>query len=542
MSSDPYVECVGFPNVDNRLAAYFSGFAPFQEAGSWIATSCRDGISLVAYSDLEVQEIQRLLSLTHNRWARVPRMYIVLRILGELPLLDKLIEYGCTDYWFPVSRTDLPSFVGSQIKTKIIDMQPLILSKGMNLEKGKNGRHAYFAVGEPLPFEVKAILGTGRFSQVEKVLSLISYKEYARKLIARRALFMTTATTMASYETELEVLKRLEHIHIVDFVGSYTDPDFVSIIMSPVADCDLASFFELASSSAEHKSLLRTFFGCLATGLAYLHDSRVRHKDIKPSNILVKNGNVMLADFGLSRDSQDKSQSISMGLTALTPAYCAPEVAAFMPRHYSSDIWSLGCVFLEMVGILKGKTLKNMKDFFGSRGSRVPHVLGNAAGCKQWSTLLPKVPGVEDNAPLEWVQKMLRKKVALRPSAMVIAFQATQSARFSGICCRSRTILRNAESNMDMLSEPSDAISKGTQDVLTVTTSAESMEQTMPTPLSRSGPEQPSPAAIEKAKDMLLTSWLWHAAKRGNTNDVIELLTKGAHCGDSTTKGSTAAH
>ena len=52
--------------------------------------------------------------------------------------------------------------------------------------------------------------------------------------------------------------------------------------MSPVADGNLEEFLGREYISPENRSFLRTFYGCLANALRYLHENRVRHKDIKP--------------------------------------------------------------------------------------------------------------------------------------------------------------------------------------------------------------------------------------------------------------------
>lgn len=58
--------------------------------------------------------------------------------------------------------------------------------------------------------------------------------------------------------------------------------------------------------------------GCLSGGLAYLHGQQIKHKDIKPANILVNNGSVLLMDFGLSTDFSNSGISTSYGPTGLT--------------------------------------------------------------------------------------------------------------------------------------------------------------------------------------------------------------------------------
>jgi serine/threonine protein kinase len=85
-------------------------------------------------------------------------------------------------------------------------------------------------------------------------------------------------------------------------MGSYTDPKYFALLMSPVADYDLASYMAEAVNSVDKESLLRTFFGCLCNGLQYLHQSQIRHRDVKPQNILVKGSTVLLTDFGISLD------------------------------------------------------------------------------------------------------------------------------------------------------------------------------------------------------------------------------------------------
>jgi serine/threonine protein kinase len=90
-------------------------------------------------------------------------------------------------------------------------------------------------------------------------------------------------------------------------------------------------------------------FGCLSHGLEFLHTHKVRHKDIKPRNILVHKGPVIFTDFGDCLDySTDTGGTTTGRPDNLTRRYCAPEVIAWDRRYERSDIFSLGCVFLEI--------------------------------------------------------------------------------------------------------------------------------------------------------------------------------------------------
>ncbi len=72
--------------------------------------------------------------------------------------------------------------------------------------------------------------------------------------------------------------------------------------MSPVADYNLVEFCKFVPDNDRLLDMLRRFYGCLATALRYLHGSKIRYKDIKLENILVKGESVCLTDSGISLD------------------------------------------------------------------------------------------------------------------------------------------------------------------------------------------------------------------------------------------------
>jgi serine/threonine protein kinase len=148
---------------------------------------------------------------------------------------------------------------------------------------------------------------------------LISFKEYARKRVLCSAAFRgRRKEDVTQFVAEIEILKRLKHHHVVEFVGSYTDAKYIGLIMTPIAEGDLTSY--LANATPEKYPELRTFFGCLAAGLEFLHQNNVRHKDIKPGNILVNSGQVLFTDFGLSLDFTNASGSTTMSMVnGMTP-------------------------------------------------------------------------------------------------------------------------------------------------------------------------------------------------------------------------------
>jgi serine/threonine protein kinase len=79
---------------------------------------------------------------------------------------------------------------------------------------------------DDVPLKKLAVLGRGGSGVVEKVVSTVSGKEYARKLLPRGQNFQKNKDILQKFEKELATLKRLSHIHIVQLGGSYTDPKY----------------------------------------------------------------------------------------------------------------------------------------------------------------------------------------------------------------------------------------------------------------------------------------------------------------------------
>jgi TolB-like protein len=88
-----------------------------------------------------------------------------------------------------------------------------------------------------------------------------------------------------------------------------------------------------------------------AQALQYSHEHDVLHRDIKPENLLLtRDGNTLVADFGVARALASEEALTQTGLTVGTPAYMSPEQAAGERQlDARSDIYSLGCVLYEML-------------------------------------------------------------------------------------------------------------------------------------------------------------------------------------------------
>ncbi|KAI9884759.1 MAG: hypothetical protein M1823_003469, partial [Watsoniomyces obsoletus] len=417
--------------IEQAIAALFP--PPFENGKT---------ISLDHFDDEKFQRISELLKLLgKNEWSLRPRTYAVLRMIRRVDVMSAFVVEGLYDISLPYSERTLPDSLNSAAaRTKFLDLQPLVLTaKVADLENGSGG-HTYFTSDASAHFERIKILGSGGFGEVDHVWSRLSMNEYARKRIPRGRSFKKDKAAIASFEQELATLKRLSHRHLVKFIGSYTDPKYVSILMSPVAESNLAEYLQVNPFPEGRTSVLRSFYGCLASALLYLHDNQIRHKDIKPANILHHNDTVLLTDFGTALDWSEVGQSTTRSRpAALSVPYCAPEVANWEKRNSSSDIWSLGCVFIEMETVVKGETIDSMHRFFQDHGTHQRFIRNNAEATRLWlERLRGHSESAAHNEPLRWIADMVR----VNPFERLTARQILNRIRavdppgtFCGQCC-----------------------------------------------------------------------------------------------------------
>ena len=180
-----------------------------------------------------------------------------------------------------------------------------------------------------LPFDLVKNLGQGHSANVEMIRHRYSGDVYARKVFR---LAGSKAARLAIFRNEIEIIRRLaQHHHIIRVFATYILKRETGLILSPVAsqgdlECFLEDFRDGECGGAGWLTLMSAF-GCLASGLSFIHTQRVRHKDIKPRNILIHENTVIYTDFGYSLDHSAATGSTTTGRPeAFTRKYCAPEI------------------------------------------------------------------------------------------------------------------------------------------------------------------------------------------------------------------------
>ena len=265
-----------------------------------------------------------------------------------------------------------------------------------------DGEHITIAEEEPLPLKHINEYGKGSYGSVTRNQHAFTDMFYACKV-------QISVEARAHLLREIARLKKLGHRHIVQFAKSYQRGNSYGILLKPAATTDLKKLldryrrngldFDRDSGDRRrdrvvYRPILLTVFGCLSRGLAHIHGCNIRHKDIKPSNILYEKAfgsnpaRFLWADFGLAHDfsNSGNSKTTSKSRHRYSPRYAAPEIMEeFEARKArgelededsdddydgdapeqsrgepgnaighgrSSDIYSFGIVFLEILSYL----------------------------------------------------------------------------------------------------------------------------------------------------------------------------------------------
>ncbi|XP_062519677.1 cyclin-dependent kinase 2-like [Corticium candelabrum] len=195
-----------------------------------------------------------------------------------------------------------------------------------------------------------------RFQKLEKVgegTYGVVYKAKEKKtgeLVALKKIRLDTETegVPSTAIREISLLKELKHHSIVRLKDVMHSQKKLYLIFEYL-DQDLKKFMDSAYSLNITEDLVKSYMHQLLQGIAFCHGHRVLHRDLKPQNLLIdKEGRIKLADFGLARAFGVPVRSYTHEVVTLW--YRAPEILLGC-RYYATsvDIWSIGCIFAEML-------------------------------------------------------------------------------------------------------------------------------------------------------------------------------------------------
>ncbi|OAA53436.1 MAPKK kinase [Cordyceps fumosorosea ARSEF 2679] len=204
-----------------------------------------------------------------------------------------------------------------------------------------------------------ALIGQGSFGSVYLALHAVTGELLAVKQVETPSGTLSASDTrkkgmIDALKREIGLLRELRHPNIVQYLGCSSSDSNLNIFLEYVAGGSVQTM--LNSYGALGEPLVRSFVRQILTGLSYLHARDIIHRDIKGANILVDNkGTIKISDFGISKKLEASNLLGGAKNAKHRPSlqgsvfWMAPEVVKQTSYTRKADIWSLGCLVVEMM-------------------------------------------------------------------------------------------------------------------------------------------------------------------------------------------------
>ncbi|XP_074360328.1 serine/threonine-protein kinase STY46-like isoform X2 [Apium graveolens] len=171
---------------------------------------------------------------------------------------------------------------------------------------------------------------------------------------------------------EADILREVQHRNVVRFIGSCTKPPHLCIVTEFMPGGSLFDYLHRNDTKMELSQLVK-FAIDVCSGMEYLHQNNIIHRDLKTANLLMDAENVVkVADFGIARFQNQGGQ-----MTAETGTYrwMAPEVMNHLPYDHKADVFSFAIVLWELLTAkIPYDTMTPLQAAVGVRQGLRPHI------------------------------------------------------------------------------------------------------------------------------------------------------------------------
>ncbi|KAK2882634.1 hypothetical protein FQN49_000146 [Arthroderma sp. PD_2] len=190
------------------------------------------------------------------------------------------------------------------------------------------------------------VLGQGTFGQVVKCQNLKTQEVIAVKVIKNRtAYFNQSMMEVSVLDLISSKLDKNDDHHLLRLKDTFIHRQHLCLVFE-LLSVNLYELIKQNQFRGLSTTLVRVFAQQLLNGLALLNKARLIHCDLKPENILLKNLEspiIKIIDFG---SACDERQTVYTYIQSRF--YRSPEVLLGLPYSSAIDMWSLGCIVVEL--------------------------------------------------------------------------------------------------------------------------------------------------------------------------------------------------
>ncbi|KAI9487375.1 MAG: kinase-like domain-containing protein [Benjaminiella poitrasii] len=247
---------------------------------------------------------------------------------------------------------------GSSSNNEILMQAPSVLNQTINYSyiEGQSGLSNETSLNSSCvskqtprlgPYLLLKTLGVGEFGKVKLGKHIKTGQIVAVKLIKKENI--DCSTRLDKIRMEIEILKRLNHPYIVKLLTVSESSSCLGMVLEHAQGGELFEYIYKQRYLKEEEAC--RLFSQLISGVYYMHQKNIVHRDLKLENILLdSHGNIIITDFGFANQFTPKTGDL-MSTSCGSPVYAAPELV-MTGRLYSGkgvDIWSCGIILYAML-------------------------------------------------------------------------------------------------------------------------------------------------------------------------------------------------
>lgn len=197
-------------------------------------------------------------------------------------------------------------------------------------------------------YQLNELLGAGAMAQVYRAYDPASGAQVAIKVLYPH--LTNDEGFVERFRREAQAAALLDHPNIIRILDQGADGDVGYLVMELLDGPSLKRFLQERDAPLEIADAVQ-LTAKLADALEHAHSRGIVHRDVKPSNVLLRNGQLdqpVLTDFGVAR-MVEQTLNTGEGTTLGTPTYMAPEQGKGKPGDARSDIYALGVILFELL-------------------------------------------------------------------------------------------------------------------------------------------------------------------------------------------------